>query len=133
MTPSDAQQALAHDAEQQRQRILSLPAGRELDALVAEMLGWYLEADTGIWWAPNAHGRGRAPSSADKIPPYSTDPGAAWAMLDRFWAVSIDRCEGVSPRYAVTINARDGRTWDARDDSFALAAARCALLATLEA
>lgn len=78
----------------------TMPAGRELDALVAERVMGY------IWWH-NKHGRndlmskdslkwgetvglvrgrldGGTFEDTSGVPAYSTDMGAAWPLLDRF-------------------------------------------------
>lgn len=113
-TLTDLREALAHDAEQQRQRILQLSAGAELDALVHERIfDCRITCSAGI-------------NCAD-IPPYSTDAGAAMAVLDKWveWEVRHHRDD----TYTVTLKVGSvscvvhAATWE-------LAACRAALLAT---
>ena len=93
----------------QRDEILSMEAGRELDALVAErVMGWgdislhpMMDSD---WW-----GMPSGPATAiqgavgwlythEKVPNYSTDIAAAWEVVEavrgRGWSLSLG--EGMS-------------------------------------
>ena len=69
----------------------------------------------------------------DDVPRYSTEIGAAWTIVEHFWAVAIDQCAGVIPPYTVTITSRNlAQTWQAKADTAALAICRVALLAVEE-
>lgn len=69
-----------------REKILSMPAGRELDALVAEkVMGWKQCSMEGVriktcYGKPPEFGRndGRV-----RIPGYSTDISAAWEVVEK--------------------------------------------------
>lgn len=66
-----------------------LPAGRELDALIAsKVMGW-LHVGRGITSFADAtllpfdHGRRDGSTPFEPVPPYSTDIRAAWAVVER--------------------------------------------------
>lgn len=63
------------------QEITSLPASRELDALVAEkVMEWTQEQ--GCWIAPDGMRRGHPESERNPLPAYSTSIAAAWEVLE---------------------------------------------------
>jgi hypothetical protein len=74
-----------------RDEVWALPAGPELDALVAEkVMGWQnvQSADRLVWlgWPPGVPMVLNYPngySGAENIPPYSTDIAAAWQVVEK--------------------------------------------------
>lgn len=162
---TEAREALAHDAEQQRAKILSLMPGPELNALVQEFVfGQIPGVHFGTW---DRHDfrldeRGRIEKRHDEeldlyrqyayclrckesidaecssgvwtkdrcyidVPPYSTDPGAAMAVLSKWseWEVRHhhDDTHTVTLEVGPVSCAVHAKTWE-------LAACQAALLAT---
>jgi hypothetical protein len=97
-----------------RAETMSLTAGRELDAMVAEkVMGWQRElgsfAGTQTWHPevvslvrPSPSGYRRHPTTGDLtyfggIPSYSTDISAAWLIVERMrglgWLMLLDDCD----------------------------------------
>jgi hypothetical protein len=71
-----------------RERILSLPAGRELDALVAERVMGYtgirLLNDLYLFRDATAAEKKECPSRrSESVPPYSESIAAAWAVVEK--------------------------------------------------
>ena len=65
--------------------ILNMPAGREMDVLVAELADWKKvpSADDPAGWCWLVpHGSTRA-STTDSIPPFSSDISAAWQVVEK--------------------------------------------------
>lgn len=77
--------------------IMAMPAGRELDALVAQLMGWrwWHKEDYALLvngednWPANTHfslqeGKGQATGlDTGNVPHYSTDISAAWQVIER--------------------------------------------------
>lgn len=79
-----------------------LPAGRELDRLIAERLGRYVNSNATDWWYDDAGFIGR-------IPAFSTDLNAAVTLLagcNRSWKLSYDFSYGFDGRtgYSISID-----------------------------
>jgi hypothetical protein len=144
---------LRHLAEQERARILSMEAGAELNALVAEKIFSLTPCDG---WVPMNFGSAGGPALARRCdhapdtcystrtlgsirgriggaPPYSTDPGAAWLVVEALpgCCTKIIRENVAGVRYDVTINLDEShtRTFHAMAGTMPLAVCRCALLA----
>lgn len=104
-----------------REEILNMPAGREMDAWIAEIVGWIIEDFTAISprgsrWARNAHG------DDDWLPYYSTDVLAAWEIIERYTDAVVEK---VGEHYYVNLFVDS-----AYAETAPLAICRAALLAT---
>lgn len=62
-----------------KEQILEMKPGRELDALVAEKVTHFVSLTT----APNFEG------TFGYLPPYSTDIVAAWEVANRYWSFDL--------------------------------------------
>ena len=135
-----------------REEILAMPAGRELDALVAEhVMGWQRiterpshwlpltgrESYPGPWWALPDMPLDRVPENGICMPQWSASTAAAIEMLEatgmeyKILRVHLLCVGGV--QYDVQLNPY-GRVYDsiATAHTLPLAACRAALLAVME-
>jgi hypothetical protein len=115
-----------------REAIEAMPAGPELDALVAtQVLGWTFSKSSFEQYEPSEWRKdGRVVWGASFRP--STDIAAAWLLLPgRGWIIQEDTYVSVG-RWEVYDNARDFEDgiWMATAPTPALALCRAALLAT---
>jgi hypothetical protein len=123
-----------------RDEILNTPAGRELDALVAEKV---MELKVDYEFSDVLEPR--VPFLVDKydewgyLPNYSTDIAAAWEVVEflrrKFWSTNIV-CWDYSVKWVVTCEYRTGhgepkKTLYADADTAPLAICRAALLAVM--
>jgi len=100
-----------------------LAAGRELDARVArDVMGWQRDTPDSIWW--------RVGERLIEAPPFSTDIGAAWQMVEhmrrrrRFVQITCP----VGDEIAVDIEGPNGETLESSwAESAPLAICRAAL------
>ncbi len=111
---------------------MSVAAGRELDALVAEkVMGWH---HTGSDDRYPVDDKGR---SQLYVPDYSTDIGAAWAVVERMreldWRMLLENWVSSSDAYAAFFHPQDryryGNHIGVTDDTAPLAICRAALRA----
>jgi len=103
--------------------ILNMPASREMDAWIAEIVGWVIEDFTAISprgskWARNAHG------DDDWLPYYSTDISAAWEVVDKYTDAVVEK---VGDHYCVNLFVSS-----ACAETAPLAICRAALFAVME-
>ena len=114
-----------------RERILAMPAGREMDAWVAErVLDWKrrtgsIFSNESEWEPPNSVGW-------DWLPESSTDIAAAWLVVEKLgllnrWTLSSSD----EPKYFMTLGYEDAPAETIIADSAPLAICRAALLTTL--
>jgi hypothetical protein len=100
-------------AELTREAILAMPAGREMDALVAErVMGWTPKPPYGHWYDADGNPSGYHPEATDcrKWSP-STDIAAAWQVVEKINADPSWK-GGTMPRwFAISgpANCGDGR------------------------
>ena len=107
-----------------RDEILNMPAGREMDALIAVAIGWVIEdvtaiSPSGSKWARNVHG------DDAWLPYYSTDIAAAWEVVVEFNnECTLNNVHGI---WGVHFHGGVGES-----KSAPLAICRAALLAVME-
>lgn len=115
--------------------IAEIPAGRELDAVVAEQVcGW-----TGVYWLDRETPVGsHKPAPAQRVSNYSTDIAAAWLVVERMrlqgWHYSIDSHGAVTGNTSCGFTRGTGvdqpmEAFGAEADTAPLAICRAALLA----
>ena len=113
--------------------ILNMPAGREMDALIAVAIGWVIEDFTAISpsggkWARNVHG------DDGWLPYYSADIGAAFEILQAFgkkeylWDLK-NNSEGRGTPSTFCGFYKNNYIWSVVCEGAALAICRAALLA----
>lgn len=121
-------EALAHALAEQREKILAMVAGPELDKKISLTIfgqlpfTWPGHSDLSVY-----NGEEVTPHITP-LPPYSTDPGAAWLVIEVVRAQWGFRIED-TPEAWITVTI--GRQ-TACAETFPLAACRAALLARLE-
>lgn len=98
-----------------RDEILALPAGSELDRLVAEkVMGWKRsKSDRRYWWCdPGFHGDTPHSLEVSRTPKFSSEIDAAWAVFEMFkgrgWDVGWHAAYGSGPGWFVL----DGNDYD---------------------
>lgn len=114
-----------------RDEILKMPAGREMDALIAKEVTNLEKAKEGIWYWINGY--------LDECPYYSTDIAVAFEALykwlddNKTYAVYIETVNIESGRLHDVIlwGMDEDETFDARDKDLAVAICRAVLLATM--
>lgn len=132
-----------------RDAIPNMPAGKEMDILVAEkVMGLSLQhllpvyeegsTDDGLdGWSGFVCPRCRRPSDMLDEPCtkyYSTDIRAAWEVVEKFYSMRLDRYSNGQEWRCYLVGARDGKDADARGvaDTASLAICRAALLLVLD-
>lgn len=111
------------------------PGLRDLDAAVGRrILGWTVEVRDGhpyrsVTVPANGRTVPRAFVSWAAVPHFSRDLATAWRLLDRYWGVTVERCDGSTPGCAVTLHGRQGQAYRATGATVPEAACRAALLA----
>lgn len=115
--------------------VMNMQAGPELDALVAEkVMGWKLhkEGRAWKWWdIPLISPHHEQYDGHDDQPPYSTDPAAAWEVVEKMrerWSVYVNALD--DPRECGCVV---GKTWRepeaaAIGPTMPVAVCRCAVL-----
>ena len=124
-----------------RDEILNMPAGREMDTLIAQkVMGWSADPegywlnkkenydDTG-WGLIDQDKTTHHPSSRRFCP--STDIAAAWMVVEKFYSMSLNKYSGGDEWRVYLVTERDGANVDAHAeaDTAPLAICRTALLA----
>lgn len=123
--------------------INAMPAGRELDAMVAErVMGWERvdpppvelaranaagdEVRRGDWWRPPNH---PAPHAVLGVPPYSTDMNDAWQVVHRMRSLGLGMwMDATAPDLGIGVDF-DGIKGAGETEQLAIC--RAALLVTL--
>lgn len=114
-----------------RDEILNMPAGREMDALIAERVMGRDVLLGSDWYFPSPYGFGGHKS----VPHYSTDIGNAWEVVDEmqaarnYWAYTGSLS---SYCYAMFAGHQSQHEYRAEADKMPLAICRAALLAVME-
>jgi hypothetical protein len=114
-----------------KEQVLSMPAGRELDALIAEKV---MERDVSFHKRGGAFTRSWIDGYGCEDTFYSTDIATAWRVVDKmcksFWIASLVADTNL---WRVTFYTHTHRkTHEAIDESAPLAICRAALLAVFE-
>ncbi len=121
-----------------RDEILKMPAGREMDALIAKMFfGWHKDGDFLV--PPPEHPASVNNWAPNWLPNYSTNIAAAFEALykwlddNKTYAVHIETVNVESGRLHDVIlwGLDEDETFDVRDKDLAVAIYRAALLATM--
>ena len=99
-----------------RDEILNMPAGREMDALIAEQFTNFKHYDGRWWWQEGF---------LDELPDYSTDIGDAWKVVEKFYNhCMLNNVHGVWECYLPN--------GEGKSKSAPLAICRAALLAVMK-
>jgi hypothetical protein len=111
--------------------MLSMPAGRDMDALVAEkLMGWKYHPKWNVFTSPNG-----LENDGSTIPNYSTDIAAAWKVVEKMTKIKGYgfSCDWVEPHYLIEFefytNPSNLRFINI-DSSIPIAICRAALLTT---
>lgn len=121
-----------------REEILNMPAGREMDAMIAEKcMGWeYKETyRTMTWELPHKKVIALfSPEGIEKTPPhYSTNIAAAWEVVEKLKIFSINAPRSTKEFYSAWCWVIGYGHENAQADTAPLAICRVALLAVMGA
>lgn len=82
-----------------REEILAMPAGRELDALVAEKVMGLDIVSNGLKYEPRYYLPEYERTYHRAVPVYSTDISAAWEVAEKFGEMSVRKYQTMSLGY----------------------------------
>ena len=111
-----------------KDEIRNMPAGREMDELIAHKIMGYIDGKKthqtakGYWW------------STTHIPNYSSGISSSWEVVDEFYSMTLDKYSNGAEWICYIVGERDGKNTDGNStaDTAPLAICRAALLTTLE-
>jgi hypothetical protein len=120
-----------------RDEILNMPAGREMDALIAaSVMGWVNVSEVRPNLLTDVIGKPPDFDYKDIVPHYSTDISVAWGIIDKSECYIIDNQvsqeESVDGIKRVNAQVFIGRWGYAEAETAPLAICRAALLAVVE-
>jgi hypothetical protein len=112
-----------------REEVLDMPAGREMDVLIAEnVMGWAEIREEKYQGERVVAGRPPSETRLSFVPFYSTDIAAAWEVIEKFDFMKLTKSFGVKGVVWI-VKMSDGT--EVFENSASLAICRAALLATI--
>jgi ABA sandwich protein len=124
-----------------RDEILNMPAGREMDILMIDIVGGGLidkaihyNASMGIRYAIQDDGVWKFQPGLAWLWSTSTEIAAAWEVVDKFYSMKLDKYSNGSEWRCYIVGEKDGKNADGNSiaDTAPLAICRAALLAVME-